>query len=153
MSHRMVVDDLPCAAKLHDSGIKFKCILKEQSLLDIRFEIRRHLIPFFNIYELQIPRLQVSNETECLFLNMIALEQCLYPYDAQFCSYVELLNYLINTKEVVDLLVKNGIISNYTGDNASVAMMFNKLNQLVLTRQPTPYYDICMLLKEHYNNP
>ncbi|XP_044481517.1 UPF0481 protein At3g47200-like [Mangifera indica] len=147
------VYDLPCAIKLHESGIKFKGIIKEeQSLLDIKFEKRKRLIPFFEVHELKIPQLVVADETELLLRNIIALEQCIYPNDALVCNYVELMDFLINTIEDVDLLVGNQIISNHMGDNASVANMFNRLCSNVLIR-PSAYHNLCNELKEHYNSP
>ncbi|XP_044478095.1 UPF0481 protein At3g47200-like isoform X2 [Mangifera indica] len=148
------IDDLPCAVKLHESGLKFKSITVEenQSVLDIRYEKSKHLISFFEVNELQIPRLEVNDMTECLLRNIMALEQCLYPEDAQVCNYVELMDCLINTVEDVDLLIENEIISNNMGDKASVATTFNKLNQYVLAR-PSSYHNICEQLKIHYKNP
>ncbi|XP_044476498.1 uncharacterized protein LOC123204028 [Mangifera indica] len=122
------VYDLPCAVKLNESGIKFK------------------------VHELKIPQLIVADETELLLINIIALEQCVYPSDALVSNYVDLMDCLINIEEDVDLLVGNQIISNSMGDNASVANMFNKLNQNVPI-SPWSYYHIRMQLKQHYKNP
>ncbi|XP_044482190.1 UPF0481 protein At3g47200-like [Mangifera indica] len=146
------IHDLPCAVKLHESGVKFKKIHigGEQSLFDIKFDKRKQLIPFFEVHELQMPQLLVDEGTQRLFENIIALEQCLYPEDTQVCNYVELMTYLINTKEDMDLLVEKEIISNKLGDNVLVANMFNKLNVL---QRPSSYYHVYAQLKRHYDNP
>ncbi|XP_044475391.1 UPF0481 protein At3g47200-like isoform X2 [Mangifera indica] len=144
VSDKNWVSDLPCAVKLHESGLKFKCIEIEtgQSVLDIKFEAN----------ELQIPRLDVFDSTECLLRNIMALEQCLYRENAQVCNYVELMDYLINDETDVELLIGSGIISNHMGDDASVATMFNKLNQHI-PKSKSSYHNLSEQLKEHYNNP
>ncbi|XP_031248811.1 UPF0481 protein At3g47200-like, partial [Pistacia vera] len=96
-------------------------------------------------------RLEVRDETECLFRNIMALEQCYYSFDTRICNYVDMIDCLINTERDVDLLVGKGIISNHLGDNASVANMFNKLcSQICLSN--SCYYNLCEELKAHYNN-
>ncbi|XP_044483578.1 UPF0481 protein At3g47200-like [Mangifera indica] len=145
------VENLPCAVKLHESGVKFK-VIECDNLLDIKFEERKHLIPFLKVYELQIPQLIVIDDTEREFRNIIALEQCVYPNNALVSNYVALLDYLINTEEDVDLLVRKEIILNFLGDNASVAKMFNRLNHNVPI-SPSPYSDICKHLQDYYKKP
>ncbi|XP_044482183.1 uncharacterized protein LOC123208731 [Mangifera indica] len=93
-----------------------------------------------------------ADEIELLLRNIMALEQCVYPGDALLSNYVDLMDCLINTGEDVDLLVGSQTISNSIGDNASVANMFNKLNQNVPI-SPWSYHHICMQLKQHYKNP
>ncbi|XP_044481618.1 UPF0481 protein At3g47200-like [Mangifera indica] len=150
---KRVIYDLSCTVNLHESGIKFKGIIKkEQSLLDVKFEKRWQQIPFFEVYELQIPHLIIGDETEFLLRNIIALEQCIYPNNDLVCNYVELMDSLINSVKDVDLLVGNQIISNHMGDNVSVATMFNALGQNVIT-STSPYHNLCKELQEHYNSP
>ncbi|XP_044482187.1 UPF0481 protein At3g47200-like [Mangifera indica] len=122
------ISDLPCAVKLRESGVKFKGIAGT-SLLDIRFEKRKRLIPWFEVHELQIPHLVVADYgTERLLRKIMALEQCHYPSDTRVCNYVRLMDYLINTEKDVDLLVRKGIIRNRMGDNISVVNLFNRLS-------------------------
>ncbi|XP_044482175.1 UPF0481 protein At3g47200-like [Mangifera indica] len=144
------VYNLPCAVKLHESGVKFIRKKIAKNIFDIKFKKRKQLIPFFKVDELQIPQLSVNKWTQGEFGNIIALEQCLYPDNALVCNYVELMAHLINTKEDVDLLDERGIISNQTGDNVLVANMFKKFNVLA---GPTSYNQVCADLKRHYNNP
>ncbi|XP_031282062.1 uncharacterized protein LOC116140587 [Pistacia vera] len=138
--------------KLHESGVKFKCFEGENSLIDIRFEKRKQRVPCFEEHELQIPHLKLSDDTERRFRNIMALEQCHYPYDTQVCNYVSLIDGLIDNEKDVELLVENGIISNGLGSNASVANMFNKLC-LFVNLGESSYYDFCEELKRHCNNP
>ncbi|XP_031282064.1 putative UPF0481 protein At3g02645 [Pistacia vera] len=110
-------------------------------------------IQYFEVLEMQIPHLKIFDITESLLRNVMALEQCHYPWNTHVCNYVRIMNYLIDTEKDVDLLVGNGIISNYDmGDNASVASMFNKLG-LFISVSGSSYYGICEELKRHYNNP
>ncbi|XP_044476339.1 UPF0481 protein At3g47200-like [Mangifera indica] len=146
------ISDVPCAVKLRESGVKFKGIAGT-SLLDIRFEKRKRLIPWFEVHELQIPHLVLADYgTERLLRNIMALEQCHYPSDTRVCNYVRLMDYLINKEKDVDLLVKKGIIRNRMGDNISVVNLFNRLS-LQIHRSKSCYYKTSMELKAHYNNP
>ncbi|XP_031271973.1 putative UPF0481 protein At3g02645 [Pistacia vera] len=143
------IDDLPCAVKLHESGVKFKCFEGEHSLIDIRLEKRKQQIQCFEVLEMQIPHLKIFDSTESLLRNVMALEQCHYPWNTHVCNYVRLMNYLIDTEKDVDLLVGEGIISNHDmGDNASIANMFNKLS-LFISFSKSSYYDNCEKLKGH----
>ncbi|KAK3183213.1 hypothetical protein Dsin_030499 [Dipteronia sinensis] len=136
------IKDLPCAVKLHESGVKFKCIQEGKCLLDVRFEKRKRRLPWFEVHD----------ETECVIRNLMALEQCHYPLETHICNYVVLLDELINTEKDVDLLIEAGIISNCVGDNAAIATMFNKLGQKI-TLSASYYYGISEGLKAHYQSP
>lgn len=57
----------------------------------------------------------------------MALEQLHYPHDTQVCSFIDFMDYLIDTDRDVDLLVEKGILWNNIGDNAEIATMFNRL--------------------------
>ncbi|PON32536.1 hypothetical protein PanWU01x14_360440 [Parasponia andersonii] len=48
------------------------------------------------------------------------------------CSYVMIMDRLVNTTEVVDLLVKYGIFENHLGDCSEVATLINKLGDGVV---------------------
>ncbi|KAK9196770.1 hypothetical protein WN943_004901 [Citrus x changshan-huyou] len=72
--------DIPCAVKLQESG------------------------------ELQIPAIKKYDMTEPLLRNLMALEQCHYPFQTYICNYIYLMDSLINAEEDVNLLVEAGII-------------------------------------------
>ncbi|XP_031270120.1 UPF0481 protein At3g47200-like [Pistacia vera] len=146
-----VIENIPNAVKLYESGVKFKCVNRD-CLLDIRFEERKQRISYFKVKELQIPQVFVHDGTESLLRNIMALEQVHYPKDGWICNYVDLLDRLIKTEKDVDLLVGKGIILNWLGDNASVASMFNKLCEEIYPEESC-YYTICRELKAHYSNP
>ncbi|KAJ4705229.1 hypothetical protein OWV82_022035 [Melia azedarach] len=145
--------NMPCALKLQESGLKFKGITRERDLLDIKFEKKNPRIPWVEVhYELQIPCIEVFEETECLIRNVMALEQRHYSSETHFCNYIHLMDYLINTEDDVNLLVEAGIISNYVGDNARIAKMFNEFGQQI-NASPSCYQDIIKDLNVHYNDP
>nr|KYP34283.1 hypothetical protein KK1_044781 [Cajanus cajan] len=50
--------------------------------------------------------------TEFLFRNVVALEQCYYPYESYIIDYAEIMDFLINTREDVDKLIQNKILIN-----------------------------------------
>nr|POF06614.1 hypothetical protein CFP56_17344 [Quercus suber] len=144
---------LYCATKLDEAGVKFKAV-QERSLLDIKFRKDRCLerCPFFNClwllnclpcmkcvpcFEkmqpfLELPVFEVGNAAECVFRNIMALEQCHYPKQAFISSYILLLDYLINTEKDVDLLVERKAIVNRLGSDEAVAKLVNKLGHQIV---------------------
>ncbi|XP_031287711.1 UPF0481 protein At3g47200-like isoform X2 [Pistacia vera] len=161
------IEDLPSAVKLHESGVKFKSVKSkdavkpgesrrkckpEKGLLNIEFEKRERedsCIWWLRGQVLKIPRLKIEDGTECLFRNLMALEQCHYPFETHICNYIDLMDALINTSKDVDLLVDNGIISNCVGDHDSIKEMFNRLC-LEVTPSTSCYDHICDGLKKHH---
>ena len=97
-------------------------------LLDIQFKKRNlieifpcitcswllHCLPFLKCFLclvntqtfLEVPHLEVHDETEGIFKNLMAMEQCRYPSEAYICNYMVLLDLLINTRADVELLVE-----------------------------------------------
>nr|XP_048334367.1 uncharacterized protein LOC107433447 [Ziziphus jujuba var. spinosa] len=66
-----------------------------------------------NCLELKIPQLKVDDNTECIFRNVMALEQFVYPKAPRICNYIFVLDQLIDTVEDVVFLVDKGIIENW----------------------------------------
>ena len=95
-------------------------------------------------------RLEVEDSTECLFRNLMALEQCHYPLEAYICNYFALLDYLIDTREDVELLVEKKIIVNRLGSNEAVAKIVNTL-ALEITETGSCYYALANKLNDHYD--
>ncbi|XP_031270084.1 UPF0481 protein At3g47200-like [Pistacia vera] len=135
------ITDLPCATKLHESGVKFKKIEGEDML--IRFEKQLH--------ELHLPYLYIDDDTERVLRNVLALEQCHYPWNTHVCDFLKLMDFLIDYEKDVDLLAEHGIISCFARDNASIADMINKHCQYIVFG-PSPYHGMCEELKEHCNS-
>jgi hypothetical protein len=103
---------------------------------------------------LEVPPLKISDSTEVIFRNLMALEKCHYPYKTYICSYVWLLDRLIDTEKDVDLLVDKKVIAHHLGSNAEVATLINKLgDQIVATTFSFYFYHIAKKLNDHYEFP
>ncbi|KAK2650761.1 hypothetical protein Ddye_018250 [Dipteronia dyeriana] len=145
------ISDLPNATKLNESGLKFKGT-KEKCLLDINLKKRKSRIPlpWFDETEVEIPFIEIYDDTECLFRNLMALEVFHYPSQTYICNYVDLMDYLIDSGKDVDFLADKGIIGNCVGDNEAIAKMFNTLCSRI-TPSPSCYYTIAVDMKKHYD--
>ncbi|XP_050282426.1 putative UPF0481 protein At3g02645 isoform X2 [Quercus robur] len=110
-------------------------------------------IPFLESMQtrLVIPHFVVDNKTEDLFRNLMALGQCHYPDKAYICNYILLLDFLINSKDDVELLVEEGIIVHSLGSNKAVAEMVNKLGQEIV-EEKSYYHDVAEDLNKYYRN-
>ena len=160
------------ATKLYGVGVMFRND-KESGLLDIQFKKLPllEIFPCFNISWflnclpclkcfpclecmqtlLKVPTLTVDDSTEVHFRNLMALEQCHYPSESYICNYIVLLDYLINTREDVELFVENEIIINGLGSNEAVATMVNDLG-LEIVESHSHYGEMAKKLNEHYMN-
>ncbi|XP_060674833.1 UPF0481 protein At3g47200-like [Ziziphus jujuba] len=81
-----------------------------------------------NCLELKIPQLKVDENTDCIFRNIMALEQFVYPDKPRICNYIFVLDQLIDTVEDVVFLIDKGIIENWLGSNRAVAALANILS-------------------------
>ncbi|XVF22803.1 hypothetical protein REPUB_Repub12eG0202300 [Reevesia pubescens] len=134
-----IIDNMYSATMLREAGVKFKAV--KDSWLNVKFEKG----------VLQIPCLYVKYETETIFRNLIAFEQCHSPENAYFCSYIQLLDFLVDTEEDVDLPEKKGIIINGMGSNAAVADMINNL-MVGVAELALSYDPILKNLNQHYDS-
>ncbi|KAK6927518.1 Protein of unknown function DUF247, plant [Dillenia turbinata] len=131
------------ATLLHKAGVKFK-VASSGWLLGIHFEN--------NI--LEIPCLKLDDTTESYIRNLMAFEQCHYPYDSHIIDYAFFMDYLINTTEDVDLLVQSGVIVNLLGDAAAVATLFNNLGKNIAFGCSNFYFGgLCEDLNAFYRVP
>ncbi|TXG69327.1 hypothetical protein EZV62_004262 [Acer yangbiense] len=107
----------PRVTVLHQAGVKFKRASKN-SLFEIKFNYRSGI--------LEIPCLKVVKETELLFRNLLAFEQC---HGSTNCinDFVLLFNLLVKTPKDVDLLVHFGIIEIWLPDSVGVSTLFQSL--------------------------
>ena len=166
------IEHLYCATKLDEAGVKFKAVQK-RSLLDIKFRKDRCLercpfcncswllnclpcmkcVPCFEQMQpfLELPVFEIGDATECVFRNLMALEQCHYPKQAYISSYILLLDYLINTEKDVDLLVERKAIVNRLGSDEAVATLVNKLGHQIVECKSC-YFDLSEELNGHYEN-
>jgi hypothetical protein len=160
------LDSRICATKLEDAGLKFKVVGKNDRrlLLDIKFVMDPCLkkFPCFNSSWLlaclpclkkfprlermqpilEVPLIVIDDNTEVLFRNLIALEQCHYPLQPYICNYADLLDNLIDSEKDVDLLVEKKIIANNVGSNQRVAELINRLCLEIVVHNESCYSDI-----------
>ena len=113
------ISDLCTAKKLSEAGVIFK-LDKKGDALDIEFlkspateicpcftcSLLLNCLPCLKRSFLKIPRFEINDGTESLLRNIMALEQCHYPREAYVCNFMVLLDYLIDTREDVDLLIE-----------------------------------------------
>lgn len=146
--HGKQVKNLYSATMLHQAGIKFKA-LPDECLLDIRaWKKNENTV---KKGELHMPPLEIDNSTECLFRNLMALEQCHYPREEFICRYVKLLDFLVDVKKDVDLLIENKVIVSRLGDSKAVAELINKLC-LEIVEVTSGYDALSQLLNNYYES-
>ncbi|XP_060674701.1 UPF0481 protein At3g47200-like [Ziziphus jujuba] len=114
------------AKQLDGSGVNF-VPRKDQRLADIKIEQSTHKCMPWKSLKLEVPEFKVEDDTECVMRNIMALEQCVYPFETYICNYVSFLDQLINTAEDVELLVEKKVVHNLLGSNDAVADLINKL--------------------------
>ncbi|XP_010512373.1 PREDICTED: UPF0481 protein At3g47200-like [Camelina sativa] len=137
-----IIKNMYNAAKLHSAGVKFKAVTDEFSI-DVKFKNGC----------LMIPCLWVPDDAEITLRNIMALEQCHYPFEAYVCNFVSFLDFLIDTDKDVDLLMENGILNNW-GEKSSVAVaeMVNTLFSGVVESR-SYYAGIASRVNAYYDNP
>ncbi|XP_030967174.1 UPF0481 protein At3g47200-like isoform X2 [Quercus lobata] len=162
------ITHLYSATKLYGAGVMFR-----NDEVDIQFKKLQllEIFPCFNISWflnclpclkcfpclermqtlLKVPTLIVDDATEICFRNLMALEQCHYPSESYICNYIVLLDYLINTRDDVELFVENKIIINGLGSNEAVATMVNNLG-LEIVENRSHYGEMAKKLNVHYEN-
>ncbi|KAF1888303.1 hypothetical protein Lal_00036256 [Lupinus albus] len=108
---------LNSASELVETGVKFKVNIKTKCLLDLKFS--------WGV--LEIPQFRVEDGTKLLIHNLVALEQCHYPYESYITNYVAILDFHINSNKDVDALIENDVLLNCLGDTDSVTNFYNGL--------------------------
>ncbi|KAK2996097.1 hypothetical protein RJ640_001767 [Escallonia rubra] len=130
------------AAELKEAGIDFKRGSSD-CLLDIRYSSG----------VLQVPLIRVDDSTEIVLRNLVALEQCLYPYDSYVIDYIYFMDALIDTFKDVDLLTKKGIIKSDLGDSSTVAALFNNLGMNVMLSSTYYFHHVSVDLNAYHDVP
>ncbi|CAA7033177.1 unnamed protein product [Microthlaspi erraticum] len=129
------------AHKLDKGGVKIKA-LEEEFPVRVKFDRKNGC--------LEIPPFKADDDVEIIIRNIMALEQCHYPFDAHVCSYIMFLDFLIDTEKDVELLVEKEIITNWLGHHEAVAKMVNKLC-LGVPEDGAYYSETAKQVIRHYN--
>ncbi|WCJ22979.1 hypothetical protein M5689_005034 [Euphorbia peplus] len=141
------IDRLCIITKLNQAGLKL-VTSQEKCLLDVEFRPRKSCLTGA---VLELPTFEVDDTTEFVVRNVMALEQCHYPAETYVCSYIRLLDLLIDTAEDADLLVEKKIISNGLGNGKAVADLVNKLcDQIVEVK--SCYVNVATKLNNYYGS-
>ncbi|CAH8349930.1 unnamed protein product [Eruca vesicaria subsp. sativa] len=130
------------AHKLDNGGVKFKPTENAFPVL-VAFNPKSGC--------LAIPHFKADDSVELTIRNIMALEQCHYPYEAHVCSYIIFLDFLIDTDKDVELLVEKGIITNLLGNHGVVAKMVNRLC-LGVPEDGAYYSRIAKQVRDYYNS-
>ncbi|XP_054785255.1 UPF0481 protein At3g47200-like [Prosopis cineraria] len=129
---------------LHEAGMKFE-VDKESSVTKLQCSDKTML---------KIPSIVVSDWTETMLRNVVAFEQCHYPFSGYVTDYICLLDNLIDTGKDVEILVRKKILENLMADSNGVACMVNKLCKNVLvTNTNTDYISLCEEMDKFCDNP
>jgi len=93
----------------------------------------------------------VNNFTAAIFLNLVAYEMCPdFKNDYQICSYVALMDSLIDHPEDVKVLRSKGILCTFWSDE-EVAKLFNIIGTDLVANLDI-YFEVQQKLREHYFN-
>ncbi|KAM7490112.1 hypothetical protein LguiA_033033 [Lonicera macranthoides] len=139
------VDELitvPNAVQLQEAGVQLLKVSSSDSLLDIEFSNG----------ELKIPVLIVHKYFKLTMSNIFVLEKYHYPYESCIGHYASFMQMLVDTDKDAELLIQNGIIEDWMGQNSIVADLFSKVGDEVWNHIPSHYlYDISKRLNEYCN--
>jgi hypothetical protein len=101
---------------------------------------------------LEVPLIVIDDNTEVIFRNLIALEQCHYPFQPYMCNYAMLLDNLVDSEKDVDLLIDKQIIHNNIGSNQAVAELINRLCLEMVVPQESCYSDLGVEITTYNQN-
>ncbi|BFG18861.1 hypothetical protein CerSpe_051350 [Prunus speciosa] len=127
----------PSVTELHQAGVKFK-VGSRKNIFDIRFT---------NVI-LEIPKIQVEDDTWISLRNLLAFEQCHYMHN-HICDYMLFMDACVNNASDVDLLLERGIIQNVLGDTKDVPALFNNLCIEIFTSESFTFANLCQDLNRY----
>ncbi|XP_037463342.1 putative UPF0481 protein At3g02645 [Triticum dicoccoides] len=105
---------MPSALEIHQAGIKFRKS-ERNNLLDINFKGG----------VLTLPEIDMTDETECACLNLMAFERLHFDVTDLVTAYVLFMDDMIISAKDVALLRSSGILKNFLGCDKKVAKLFN----------------------------
>ncbi|GLJ51368.1 hypothetical protein SUGI_1092150 [Cryptomeria japonica] len=109
------------ATELFNNGMKFVPYEGVPSPMKLRFDKKKKT--------LFLPVVWISNATELIFRNLMAVDICQQRELTVISEYVFLMNSLIQSDKDVTLLRKKGIIQSSVGTDKEAADMFNGLSK------------------------
>ncbi|PNT46667.2 hypothetical protein POPTR_003G206901v4 [Populus trichocarpa] len=109
--------NVPSITELHQAGVKFR-FKPGKSLIDMKFD--RGI--------LEMPLLKIDDDTEILFRNLQAFEQC-HCVEDYIANYISTINFLVVTPKDVEILDRNGIIENWIHDYEAVTTLLHNISK------------------------
>ncbi|GLJ05340.1 hypothetical protein SUGI_0016450 [Cryptomeria japonica] len=133
---------IPRAVDLRNAGIKFERRLG--GIKRIKFEKKSATI--------YLPPIQITDYTQVLFRNLIALELC-KAFEINYVTcYLSLMDALIDSEEDVAVLKKSEIVINYLGSDTKVAELFNALCDGVTVSRKDAFRELKGQVYKHYKS-
>ncbi|CAK9185393.1 unnamed protein product [Ilex paraguariensis] len=130
--------------ELQEFGMEFKVTKESTSLFDIKFVNGL----------MEIPWLEINDNTESILRNLIAYEQFCPTGQPKYVSdYAYFMDLLVNSPKDVTLLRCSRIIENCSGDDTTVCNMLNKLNNNVILSYKFCYSEVFSNVNKHFVTP
>ncbi|KAJ4801843.1 hypothetical protein LUZ62_053089 [Rhynchospora pubera] len=139
-TNKGMVWEIPCARELEEAGVKIKKLKQSDDITKITFQSGT----------LVIPRVFITDRVKPLFMNLIALEQCMYyQRRPHFSAYMGFLDKLVNTAHDVQILQKHGIIESMLSGEEEVAVFFNQCGVGVVIEEDHYLADLFKRVNKH----
>lgn len=102
--------------------------------------------------ELNLPEITVDDTTAPTFLNLIAYEMCPdFKNNYEICSFVALMDSLIDHPDDVKGLRSAGVLLNMLGSDEEVAKLFNTISTDLVPNMES-YSHVRCRIEKHYRN-
>ncbi|PWA95512.1 hypothetical protein CTI12_AA046690 [Artemisia annua] len=134
------------AAKLSNAGLKFKPNQDADFRMDMKFESS------WSNTTLTMPKLRINIDTEIVFHNLIAYEQCLRNVDSYISSYVTAMNILVDRKEDLQVLVQSKVIIDNGYDDQYAFDLLRRLWEDATIIQDFTYISAWVKMDEYCNH-
>nr|CAB3489948.1 unnamed protein product [Digitaria exilis] len=135
-------DTVPSAVELSEAGIYFKKSAT-QRVGDIDFEDG----------VLRMPLVRVYDETEKIYLNMMAFERLHIYAGNDVTDYMIFMDNIINSERDVALLRSKGLIKSGLGSDMEVAELFNRLSKGAVMSPFCKLLDVQQKMNDHCRKP
>ncbi|XP_052211072.1 UPF0481 protein At3g47200-like [Diospyros lotus] len=131
---------LRSAMELGEAGIRFRKS-KTNSLRDISFGFPGTL---------SLPEIAIDDDTESMFLNLIAFECCHVGAGHEIISFICFMDRIIDDGKDIGLLRDKRILRNLTGSDADAAELFNRMSKdLTFDRNDKQLQEVCAAMVKY----
>lgn len=109
---------IPSAQEIRRAGIKFRRKKNANSFLDMKMSKDKII---------EIPTISIYESTNCLFRNLIALEQCYPKCGIHFTSYAVFMSCILEMTKDVMILKQNRIMEHWLENDEEVVLLFSRM--------------------------